>query len=221
MSIPSPIDTIIFDLDGTLIDSSPSILAGFSAALQAHKIAPKCALTAALIGPPLKITLGTISGSQDDSLLESLATSFKAYYDTEGYRLSGVFPGIPEMLSQLHQQGITLHIATNKRIHPTRLILDHLGWSAFFSSVYGLDSVNPAFANKGQMIRQQLIDQKIALDRAAYLGDRPEDGQAADANNLLFYGAQWGYAPFSEADTPKHWKLLHRPQDLFLNGRLH
>lgn len=210
------IDTLIFDLDGTLINSSPSILAGFSAALQAHKISPFLPLAAALIGPPLKTTLAKLAASQDETLLESLATAFKVYYDTEGYKATSVFPGVSEMLFRLRKQGIALHIATNKRIHPTQLIIEHLGWSELFSSVYALDSTQPAFASKALMIKQQLSDQGIAVRQAAYMGDRSEDGEAADANHLLFYGAQWGYAAFSKSETPKHWKLLGYPAGLNL-----
>lgn len=212
----SSINTLIFDFDGTLIDSSPSILAGFSAALAAQKITPKVPLTAAIIGPPLKATLAKLAASQDETLLESLATAFKAYYDTEGYQVTSVFPGISEMLFRLHQQGIALHIATNKRIHPTQLILKHLGWAELFSSVYALDSTQPAFASKALMIKQQLSDQGITVQQAAYIGDRREDGEAADANHLLFYGAQWGYAAFSKSETPKHWQLLGYPAGLHL-----
>ena len=60
---------IIFDLDGTLIDSSASILAGFAAALDDLKIAPKLPLTATVIGPPLRETLAGFAGQFVQELL--------------------------------------------------------------------------------------------------------------------------------------------------------
>ena len=118
---------------------------------------------------------------------------------------------------------MTLHFATNKRIHPTRLILDYMGWIAFFSSEYGRDTVNPEFLNKGLMIYHQLIDQKVALNQATYRGDRLEHGQAEDSNNLAFYGVQWKSAPLSELGTPrhKHQRLLNSLQDLYLTPHIH
>jgi len=119
--------TPIFDLDGTLIDSSASILVGFTATLLAHKIEPKQALTAAIIGPPLRETLSIISGIDAPCVLDALTRSFMDYYDTEGYRASSAFPGIEAMLHLAHLKGLALHLATNKRLIPTKLILEHLG----------------------------------------------------------------------------------------------
>lgn len=212
--MPAPYPTLIFDLDGTLIDSSASILAGFAAALEQHKITPQRPLTAEIIGPPLRETLALLAGANTPALIDQLAAAFKAYYDSEGYKATHVFPGIDAMLRQLHQQGITLHIATNKRLLPTRLILEHLGWNGLFTSVFALDLRSPGFANKAAMITAQLEEQGIAPQTAAYVGDRPEDGQAADANKLTFYAAQWGYSAFPEEDSPAHWIKLERPADL-------
>jgi phosphoglycolate phosphatase len=125
------LDTLIFDLDGTLIDSSASILAGFAAALDDLKIAPKLPLTATVIGPPLHETLANLTGSSDAGLIDSLTSSFKNYYDTEGYKATTVFSGVDEMLKQMHAAGAALHIATNKRLLPTHLILKHLGWGDY------------------------------------------------------------------------------------------
>lgn len=209
------LDSLIFDLDGTLIDSSASILAGFAAALDDLKIAPKLPLTATVIGPPLRETLATLAGSCDAVLLDLLINSFKNYYDTEGYKATTVFSGVDEMLKQMHAAGAALHIATNKRLLPTHLILKHLGWGDLFTSVYALDARSPVFASKAEMIAGLMQDQGIAHASAAYVGDRPEDGLAADANGLPFYAAEWGYSAFPANGTPAHWVRLNTPGDLF------
>lgn len=205
---------LIFDLDGTLIDSSASILAGFAAALERQQIAPTQPLTPELIGPPLRETLAIISGQRDESIIDTLASDFKAYYDTSGYKATHVFSGIDAMLRQLHAEGFELHIATNKRILPTRLILDHLGWSPLFTTVYALDLSTPAFHNKAAMITALLLDGHIDKARAVYIGDRPEDGLAADANQLPFLAAEWGYSQFPADEAKPHWIKFNTPEAL-------
>lgn len=208
------LEHLIFDLDGTLVDSSPSILAGFSAALEAHGITPDVPLESALIGPPLRETLARIANAPNSAQLDSLVNTFKAYYDTEGYKATRPFDGVDAMLHQLHGKGLQLHIATNKRINPTRLILEHLGWLPLFSSVYALDCKTPSYPNKAAMLTGLLVDQNISKANAAYLGDRIEDGQAANANQLVFFGACWGYAEFSHHILPEHWQLVDQPSAL-------
>lgn len=205
---------LIFDLDGTLIDSSPSILAGFSAALAQHKIEAKLPLTAAIIGPPLKETLSQLAGSKDAALIDSLANAFKAFYDTEGYKATEVFPGIDSMLRDLHAESVQLHIATNKRLLPTQLILQHFGWRSLFTSVFALDVRSPAFTNKAAMVAGQISELGIEKATAAYIGDRPEDGHAADANQLTFYAAEWGYSAFPEDEWQAHWIRLRSADEL-------
>ncbi len=134
---------ILFDLDGTLIDSAPAILASFREAFARSGIAPARAIDASVIGPPLAETLELLSGSADPALLGRLAEAFKASYDSEGYQATAAFAGVGELLADLAGAGLTLSIATNKRLHPTRLILDHLGWTGHFAHVYALDLFTP------------------------------------------------------------------------------
>lgn len=188
---------IVFDLDGTLIDSAPSILAGFAAALAEHGISPALPLNDTLIGPPLKETLKRLTGRDEAELIEALAQAFKAHYDTSGYQASAVYPGIPELLQSLRAQGYTLHIATNKRLLPTEKILNFLAWDSYFANVYALDKVSPAFANKAAMITGLLQTAAIDPLQAIYVGDKAEDGEAAHANQLPFIAVHWGYGDFS------------------------
>ncbi|GHU06241.1 phosphatase [Betaproteobacteria bacterium] len=184
---------VLFDLDGTLIDSAPAILASYRAAFADCGIEPACAIDQRLIGPPLNETLRLLMGRDDEALFERLAQAFKQRYDTTGYRQTVAYAGVDALLAQLRADGRKLHIATNKRLHPTRLILEQFGWDDHFASVYALDMVTPRLADKATMLGRQLVEQGVARGAAIYIGDRAEDGVAATANGLAFIAATWGY----------------------------
>lgn len=192
--------TLIFDLDGTLIDSAPSILAGLAHALDAGGHAPAVPLTAALIGPPLRATLATLAPAADGATLDRMVAHFKQYYDSEGYKLSTPYAGVAAALARLHAAGTVLHLATNKRYAPTALILDHLGWLPWFRSVYALDKPGHSYADKSAMVAGQMAAEGIADNAGGhswYVGDRDEDRVAAEANALGFIGVAWGYGDFA------------------------
>ena len=114
---------IIFDLDGTLIDSAPSILGAFKLVLEQFFYTPTRPLNSALIGPPLKQTLQLISGESDSEKLALLFEAFKSNYDSNAYTLSSSYTGVSEMLESLFRSDNYLHIATNKRLITTQKIL--------------------------------------------------------------------------------------------------
>ena len=205
---------ILFDLDGTLIDSAPAILASFRNAFAEAGITPVVAIDESIIGPPLMETLQILSGSQDPVLIARLADGFKAGYDTEGYKATAAYAGVGALLASLADAGLTLSIATNKRIHPTRLILEHLGWHTHFAHVYALDLFAPRLPDKAAMIGRLLADQAIPTDKAIYIGDRSEDGKSADANTLPFIAATWGYGSLEPDDMASHWLTARTPPEL-------
>lgn len=205
---------IIFDLDGTLIDSSPSILSALGATLSFHDIRPAVQLEPSIIGPPLRDILAKLAGTADSVLLDAMGATFKAHYDTSGYISTAIFPGVSELLSELWRRGIPLFIATNKRLHPTHLILEHLGWIEWFRGVYALDCVVPHLLNKAVMLSYLLGDVGIDPAQAFYVGDKLEDGFAADENALPFIAACWGYGGLSESEMRSSWRASHRPADV-------
>ncbi len=209
------ISHIIFDLDGTLIDSASSVLATFEATLLAHGIESKVDLGSSLIGPPLYETLMKLTGAEDPKLLDALADTFKSLYDTSGYKQSRVYPGVPELLSKINQRNIPTYIATNKRLIPTRLILKHFGWSQQFKTTYTLDGLEKPHANKSEMLSH--IMRKIGCDpiHTAYIGDKFEDGIAADENNIFFFYACWGYGSWKKEEIRAHWHIVPEPINLF------
>ncbi len=205
---------ILFDLDGTLIDSAPAILASFAAAFAQTGMAPARRIDESVIGPPLPETLQLLSGSDDPALIARLADAFNASYDSTGYQATAAFAGVGELLAQLKAAGLSLAIATNKRIHPTRLILGHLGWTSHFAHIYALDLFTPRLPDKAAMIARLLTDQNIPRDQAIYIGDRSEDGESADANGLPFIAVTWGYGSLGADEMRPGWRAANTPSAL-------
>lgn len=193
MSSTGHISDAIFDLDGTLVESAPSILLGLAEALGSQGITPLVPLSPLVIGPPLHETLRKVSGCTNDKTIAAMAAIFVEYYDRSGYRQTQVFAGIEAMLRDLKAAGLRLHIATNKRLQPTQLILSHLGWNELFCAVYAPDLRKPSFSNKSEMLGALLQAEDIAPTKAIYIGDRCDDWKAARANALPFIAAVWGY----------------------------
>lgn len=183
---------IIFDLDGTLIDSSPSILQTVGMAFDACNIPMKLPLTSELVGPPLGQLLRLLSGSEDEQTLKKLAEAFKQSYDTQGYKATTIFDGVPELLHHLKQQKARMFIATNKRMVPTRKIVEHFGWEDFFDAIYALDTCEAA-DNKTQLIDYTLKQHRLDRRSAIYVGDTVPDRVAAHANEMNFVMVSWGY----------------------------
>ena len=206
------LNTIIFDLDGTLVDSAPGILAAYQIAFDQCGMQPTRALESSLIGPPLRDTMAMVAGYPGDAVVDQLLTEFKKAYDDTGCLHTPAFEGVEAMMQALKMRGMRLFIATNKRAYPTHKIMSHLGWTHYFEGVYGPDSFDPPKANKAALIAQIMQDHALSASSTLYIGDRDEDGQASQANHLAFLFASWGYGiqshtlilekQYPEAKTP-------------------
>jgi len=206
---------IVFDLDGTLIDSAGAILASYRAAFAVCGLIPVQDIEAGIVGPPLGETLRLLAGSEDPALIARLADAFKQSYDTEGLLETLPYPGVDDMLRALRAADRKLSIATNKRIRPTRSIIGHLGWGDVFDPIYALDGFSPPLPDKAAMLGRLLADQGVDALRAVYVGDRIEDGEAAEANNLPFIAAAWGYGiPCAGKGAETCWREAATPSGL-------
>jgi phosphoglycolate phosphatase len=199
MTIPSPQQNwqhgaVIFDLDGTLVDSAPSILASLAYSFSAQNVTPNEPLQASLIGPPLHETVQSLAPQLTRAQIEPIIETFKHHYDTSGYLQTEVFPGVESMLQQLQAAKLNLAIVTNKRANPTQLILKHLGWSNRFMHAYSPDTFLPLLASKADLIGRLLRQTGWQPRNCLYIGDRIEDWQSAQSNGVRFGWAQWGFS---------------------------
>lgn len=204
-----PLRHIVFDLDGTLIDSAPAILGTFASILEHAGIEPVRPLTQDIIGPPLPEIVASLVPPAKAALVPALIATFKHRYDEHGYKETLPYPGVSIMLEALVKMNFSLFIATNKRIHPTRLIMDHMQWGGLFSGVYALDSFDPPFTEKAGLLRRLCGRFDWNASSAIYIGDRPEDAAAAEHADLPFMQAAWGYGGewgSARLDTP--WQII-------------
>jgi phosphoglycolate phosphatase len=186
-------DTIIFDFDGTLIDSAPGILATYAAVLDAAGIKPAVPLDARLIGPPLQPTMSKLVGPIEAEKLELLVEDFKRLYSDIGVAHTPAYPAAADALRQLRANGKTLYLATNKRAQPTQALLERFGWTPYFHRVYCIDSRQPVFPDKTAMLQQLLRENLLQSVDSLYVGDTLGDYLSAKACGISFIAAQWGY----------------------------
>ena len=188
------LQSVIFDLDGTLIDSSPGILASLAFAFQSVGIIPNQALVSSLIGPPLRETILSLLTNSSEVQVRQITEAFKSHYDTEGFKSSLPYSGVASMLKRLLADQVPMHIVTNKRARPSRLILSNLGWTSYFVNVYSPDSIMPPSASKAELLATLLRDAGLMPDQCIYIGDRLEDWHSARANKVRFAWARWGFS---------------------------
>lgn len=203
---------VIFDLDGTLIDSATGVLCSLKAAFTQVGLKPIVPITPAVIGPPLRDVLDGLTDNVCPSILDDLVAAFVADHDSYSCLMSVTFDGVHAMLSQLKEVGVELVIATNKRRAPTEKILAGLSLSRFFDEVFCADDPEHGFTNKGHMLRHIIAKKRLLRQETVYVGDREEDSVAAsDAGSIPFIFVSWGYGQIPVPEFERGWKSIDRP----------
>lgn len=201
---------IIFDFDGTLVDSEKAIYECFQSITRL--IAPERERYAKniLIGPPLRDAASEILGPENQDLLDKFVQSFITMHDEQVIRHTRPYPDVIKVLKKLHSKNIPMAIATNKRLAPTQKLIDHFGWNDYFLSVECSDSQN-AMRNKDAMI-QDIINQNQSFHGSYFIGDTVNDGLSANLNQLQFVKATYGYGrdqDWSNVNITKKIDNLH------------
>jgi len=195
--MPQSLPSLIFDLDGTLTDSKPGIVGCLREVLEARKMSDYGSLER-FIGPPVEQWAAELlpHGSAEDRL--ALARDYRACYDRVGWSNNSVFPGVTELLAQLHREGFRLYVCTSKHEHFAVRILESFGIAQYFNGIYG-DRNDYESHSKSDLLARILS--RHAIDRAWVwmVGDRSFDIEAAHLNGIRCLAAAWGYG------TPEEW----------------
>jgi phosphoglycolate phosphatase len=189
----SKINTIFFDLDGTLIDSFAGIEYAVKKAV--YSVFPSLSIPSLhpFIGPPIEIILQLFLPNIKDKDLQEIITNFRQIYDQEGWKKSICYEGVRETLLNLGTLSKTAFIVTNKPLLPTYQILENLSIKSCFQEVLCPNSLHPPFNSKVEMIKKTIANYQLDPKTCLMVGDSLDDAKAAYFNDIKFIAVNYGY----------------------------
>ena len=190
-------DAVLFDVDGTLIHSSPGILATMEYTFRAMGLDPSKVDLNRYLGPPLRRSFG--EHFQDSAMVEKMVDIYRTQYEQEGCHQCQVYPGVVEMLTTLKEAGIRLYTATSKPTVVVEPILEEQGLASFFDFIGGA-SQDSSVDTKTAVMEQVLARPELQNARILMVGDRKDDMKGAADCAVPAAGVLYGYAGRQELE---------------------
>ena len=206
---------LVFDLDGTLIDSAPDLRAALNEMLRERGRTPlSLAQVRQMIGDGAAalVARALAASGADPAEAAPALRRFLQLYEADAVRLTRPYPGVPETLAALRRRGYRTAICTNKPQHATHTVLEGLGLLALFDAIAGGDRFAVKKPDPGHLLG--LIGALGgAPDRAAMIGDGENDAAAAHGAGVPLLLMRYGYARVDPAALAAD-ALLDRFDDL-------
>ncbi|MET0667147.1 MAG: HAD-IA family hydrolase [Methyloceanibacter sp.] len=207
--------TIVFDLDGTLVDSAPDLTNGLNDALIRRGHAPVAAeVIRGAVGRGARVMIETalgMAGIEDD--VDQMLAEFLTHYEANIAAESRPFPGAADLLERLTERGARLAVCTNKRESLSRKLLQELRLSTHFAAIAGRDTFPVSKPDPGHLTGT------IALaagnpSRALMIGDSEFDFAAAWAAGVPIVLARFGYGPFPQCSNGRAAPIIDQLGEL-------
>jgi phosphoglycolate phosphatase len=221
ISLPHRTTHVLLDLDGTLTDSAPGIIASLRTGFaDAGFAVPTDDVLRTFVGPPLGASMAGVGLSDAEAALAIAA--YRRDFEVHGMFDNSVFPGIPEALAELREAGATLLVATAKPEHYARQIVGHFGLDGYLTG--GLDGVHGADPEAVGEVQGKEVVVERALAHAVTLGadagqvvmvgDREHDVHAAAHHGVPTIGVTWGYSVPGELEAAGAAAVATTPAEL-------
>ncbi|GMA46519.1 NIF family HAD-type phosphatase [Tetragenococcus muriaticus] len=203
---------LLFDLDGTIIDSSRGIYASLNYAIKEMNRSPLPQKTLkTFIGPPLMESFLNIGMSEDEA--KEAIDHYRTLYKEKGMYQVTPYQGIEKVLTQLAEK-YELFIATSKPEFFAVKIMKHLDYMKFFNGIYGADLKGVRSDKKG-VIHDALKAEKIGdLSTVVMIGDRAHDITGAKENGIDSIGVLYGFGEKKELIEAGAQKIISKPTEL-------
>ncbi|HLP22719.1 MAG TPA: HAD hydrolase-like protein [Microbacteriaceae bacterium] len=192
---------VLFDLDGTLVDSAPIILDGLRRMHECMGLpVPSESELMAWVGPPLFESLKRRAGLSDEDALRARAMYRELTEGTES--ALALFPGMRGVLEGLFAAGVPIALATSKPESSARTVLEHHGLSELFTVCVGADD-SAHRSSKSAVVAEALLRLAavgVDIEAPVLVGDRGVDVAGAIEHEVPTILVEWGYGSPAEAE---------------------
>ena len=184
-------ELILFDVDGTLLDTKEGIISTYKEALMDFGVTfPPGFDENSLIGPPIPQGVQEKFGLPNEVGVQ-IAAKFVEIYKSGNIYKAVKYDGIDEILAYLKNKGYKLGVATNKRFDVASDILEHFGIRDYFDAIEGADFARKSF--KPNMIRNHIKNFNIKNTKILLVGDSNSDAVAALETGIDYIEADYGF----------------------------
>lgn len=206
-------DLYIFDMDGTLIDTSPGIIKAVCHTLKSfNKDIPDTEILNSFIGPPLKKSFALLPDVADYEAEEMVKVFRKEYREREILNAK-LYEGILPLCRKLCKDGVKLAIATNKPASFAKKLVFHFQLDQFIPVVCGADM--DGLLKKTDLIRKAMeLSHVPNAEKAVMIGDTTGDAEAAADCGVDFIGVTYGFGTWDPSGYPHMVKIVDTPEGI-------
>jgi phosphoglycolate phosphatase len=187
---------LIFDLDGTLVDSVPDLRAALNQVLHERgrrSLSPPQVKRMVGDGVPALVARALAASGADPSEAVAALPRFLEIYEANAAQLTRPYPGVPETLAALRRRGYRAAICTNKPQRATMAVLQGVGLLPFFDGIAGGDRFTVRKPNPGHLL-ELISEMGASPEGSAMIGDNENDAAAAHGAAVPLVLMRYGYA---------------------------
>ena len=208
------IETVFFDLDGTLADPKIGITTCIQHALRRMgRPVPETGALVRYIGPPLRSTFRILLETADPVPIEEAVRFYRERYNTVGVFEYEHYQGVEKMLDTLASRALRLYVVSSKAAIYLPVILKSLNVADFFLGSFGPD-LEGRLDNKADLLAHVLEELGVEPTHAVMVGDRALDIIAGKSNGTRTVGVTYGYGTNQELAQACPDHLCATPSDL-------
>jgi phosphoglycolate phosphatase len=202
---------LIFDLDGTLLDTSEGVVKSLDYTIETLHL-KKLSLEEKLsfIGPTPYMSFPKHFALQGESL-DTAIQVFRDKYSGDNLLKAKIYDGLFEVFDFCKSNNIACCVATNKREDMALRVCEHFGISKYMKCIFGSDNKNGL--TKTDIIRKCIEYLAIDKNLSVMIGDSPHDLKGAIENDIDFIGVEWGFGLKDENET-QGIKLIKKPSEI-------